>query len=139
VADVLFPEASSEEVEAIEKMLRSGHSWSGEITARRRDGAMEDITELKIVDRMKDEFIGFVSHELRTPLTIITGSLRSAMSAGISPEDAHELLQNAAEGADSLAAILENMIELSRYQAGRLQLHWNRSVSPAWHRVSLIR
>jgi PAS domain S-box-containing protein len=82
----------------------------------------QDITELKKTDKMKDEFIGLVSHELRTPLTVITGSLRSAMSPGISPEDAHELLQNAAEGADALAAILENMLELSRHQANRLQL-----------------
>jgi PAS domain S-box-containing protein len=82
----------------------------------------QDITELKKTDKMKDEFIGLVSHELRTPLTVITGSLRSAMSPGISPEDARELLQNAVEGADQLAAILENMLELSRYQADRLQL-----------------
>jgi signal transduction histidine kinase len=82
----------------------------------------QDITELKKTDKMKDEFIGLVSHELRTPLTVITGSLRSAMSPGISPGDAHELIQNAIEAADQLAAILENMLELSRFQANRLQL-----------------
>ena len=83
---------------------------------------IRDITERKRVEKMKDEFIGLVSHELRTPLTVISGSLRTAMSKGVSQEDGRELLQNAAEGADSLAAILENMLELSRYQAGRLQL-----------------
>jgi K+-sensing histidine kinase KdpD len=44
------------------------------------------------------------------------------MSEGLSPEDVHELIQNATEGADQLAAILENMLELSRYQAGHLKL-----------------
>jgi PAS domain S-box-containing protein len=83
---------------------------------------IEDITERKKIEKMKDEFISLVSHELRTPLTVITGSLLSAMSPGISPEDARELIQNAVEGADSLAAILENMLELSRHQADRLQL-----------------
>ncbi len=82
----------------------------------------QDITERKKVEQLKDEFIGLVSHELRTPLTVISGSLRTAMSEGVSQEDVHELLQNAAEGTESLAAILENMLELSRYQAGRLQL-----------------
>ena len=82
-----------------------------------------DISERKKGEQIKDEFIGLISHELRTPLTIITGSLHSAMSQGVSPEDVHELLENAAEGADSLADILENMLELSRHQAGRLQLH----------------
>jgi PAS domain S-box-containing protein len=84
---------------------------------------MRDITERKRVEQMKDEFIGLVSHELRTPMTVINGSLRTAMSEGISPEDKDLLLQNAVEGADSLSAIMENLLELSRYQAGRLQLH----------------
>jgi PAS domain S-box-containing protein len=83
---------------------------------------IRDITERKRADQLKDEFIGLVSHELRTPLTVISGSLQTAMSEGLSQEDVHELLQNAAEGADSLATILENMLELSRYEAGRLQL-----------------
>jgi signal transduction histidine kinase len=83
----------------------------------------QDITERKKAEQMKDEFISLVSHELRTPMTVITGSLRTATSAGISPEDREILLQNAIEGADSLSAILENLLELSRYQAGRLQLH----------------
>lgn len=83
---------------------------------------LRDITERKKVEQLKDEFIALVSHELRTPLTVISGSLRTAMSEGLSQEDVHELLQNAAEGTDSLEAILENMLELSRYQAGRLQL-----------------
>jgi PAS domain S-box-containing protein len=82
---------------------------------------MRDITEHKKLDEMKDEFIGLVSHELRTPLTVIMGSLRTAMTEGISPDEKRELLQNSIEGVDSLAAILENMLELTRYQAGHLQ------------------
>jgi PAS domain S-box-containing protein len=82
-----------------------------------------DITEYKKVEQMKDEFIGLVSHELRTPLTIISGSIQAALSPGISADDMHELLQNASEASESLAVILENMLELSRYQAGRLILN----------------
>jgi PAS domain S-box-containing protein len=82
----------------------------------------QDITELKKIDKMKDEFISLVSHELRTPMTVINGSLRTAMSEGISPGDKRVLLQNAVVSAGSLSAILENMLELSRHQAGRLQL-----------------
>ena len=83
----------------------------------------QDITERKKAEQLKDEFIGLVSHELRTPMTVITGSLRTAMSEGISLEDKEILLQNAIEGAGSLSAILENLLELSRYQADRLQIH----------------
>jgi PAS domain S-box-containing protein len=90
----------------------------------------QDITERKKVEQMKDEFIGLISHELRTPLTVINGSLQTAMSEGVSQDDVRELLRNAAEGAESLGVILENMLELSRHQAGRLQLR-NEPVSIA--------
>lgn len=80
------------------------------------------------IDRMKDEFISLVSHELRTPLTVVIGSLRTALAEGISPDEAYELIENAAQGAESLEAILENMLELSRHQAGRLDLR-NEPVS----------
>jgi PAS domain S-box-containing protein len=86
-------------------------------------GTVQDITERKQVEKMKDEFISLVSHELRTPLTVIIGSLRTAMSEGISPQETHELTENAVAGATSLTVILENMLELSRYQVDRLQLH----------------
>jgi PAS domain S-box-containing protein len=86
-------------------------------------GICIDITERKKTDQYKDEFIGLVSHELRTPMTVITGSLRTATSEGISLEDKDVLIQNAIEGASSLSVILENLLELSRYQAGRLQFH----------------
>ena len=48
-------------------------------TSRSRDGGTilthTDITDLKRIDRLKDEFVSMVSHELRTPITSIKGSL----------------------------------------------------------------
>jgi PAS domain S-box-containing protein len=87
-----------------------------------------DITEQKREMDLKDEFIGMVSHELRTPLTVIIGALSTATDARASKEDKEELIQEAASSAESLAGILDNMLELSRYQAGRLQLD-KKSVS----------
>jgi PAS domain S-box-containing protein len=89
-------------------------------------------------DRMKDEFISLVSHELRTPLTVVTGSLQTAMVEGISPDEARELLNNAVQGAEALEVILENMLELSRYQVGRLDIR-NTSVSISDVAGSVIR
>jgi PAS domain S-box-containing protein len=81
-----------------------------------------DVTERRKAEQVKDDFIGMVSHELRTPLTVVTGSIRTAMSAGISTEDIKMLLENAASGAEELEMILSNLLELSRYQADRLNL-----------------
>jgi len=82
-----------------------------------------DITERKKTERMKDEFLSLVSHELRTPLTVISGSLKVALDGMASQEDTRELLVNAAEHTDILADILENMLEMTRHQTGRLQLN----------------
>jgi PAS domain S-box-containing protein len=81
-----------------------------------------DITEQKLEMDIKDEFIGMVSHELRTPLTVIIGALSTARDERVSTEDKEELIREATSGAESLASILSNMLELSRYQAGRLSL-----------------
>ena len=85
-------------------------------------GVVQDITEYKRLDMAKDEFISLVSHELRTPLTVMLGSLKTAVSPGMSPEDIRFLVDNAIEGSESMAAIIDNLLELSRAQAKRLEL-----------------
>jgi len=82
----------------------------------------QDITERKRAEQIKDEFIGMVSHELRTPLTVVMGSVYTAMSEGLSREESLALLRDAAEGTEQLSQILNNLLELTRYQANRLKL-----------------
>jgi len=81
-----------------------------------------DITERKQLDQLKDEFIGLVSHELRSPLTVITGAVSTVLTEGarLSPEEINQLLLDASHEADTLASLLNNLLELSRAQAGRL-------------------
>jgi signal transduction histidine kinase len=81
-----------------------------------------DFTERKKAEQLKDEFIGLVSHEIRTPLTILMGAVGVAMTEGISPEDMRSLLNDAMDGAESLNHIVNNLIELSRYQSNRLSI-----------------
>lgn len=83
----------------------------------------DDVTERKQTERLKDEFIGMVSHELRTPLTVVIGAIYTAMADGITAEEARGLLRDAASGAESLADIVDNLLELSRFQANRLSVH----------------
>lgn len=84
---------------------------------------VNDISERKKVDLMKDEFIGMVSHELKTPLTIVTGAINTVRSEGVSLEDKEELLEDAAWGAEAMADVVDNLLELSRSQSNRLVLH----------------
>ena len=82
-----------------------------------------DITDRKHIEQLKEEFIGMVSHEMRTPLTVIIGAISTALSAGISADDARTLLHDAEQSAEELANILENLLELSRFQSDRLFIH----------------
>ena len=77
------------------------------------------------MDSLKDEFIGMVSHEIKNPLTIIIGSLKVAESKEIEPNERFELINNAAESAGALAEMVDNLLELSRYQSKRLNLQTN--------------
>jgi len=86
-------------------------------------GTIQDITARKKTDELKDDFIGMVSHELRTPLTVFLSSVQVAMIEEISKEEIRELLEDAVTSAKSMAHLVDNMIELSRYQANRLSLN----------------
>jgi PAS domain S-box-containing protein len=83
---------------------------------------VQDITEIRQIDRAKDEFIGLVSHELKNPLTVVLGSAQTALSPGLTNADIKFLLQNTLEGALSMEQIINNLLELSRFQANRLKL-----------------
>jgi len=122
------------EAEYLVKRKNSGELWVREhiYPSYRSDGTIEsfvgkisDITERKKLDQLKDDFIGLVSHELRSPLTVITGAVNTVLTEAerLSPEETHQLLQDAALEADSLSHLLGNLLELSRVQANRLSLH----------------
>jgi PAS domain S-box-containing protein len=85
------------------------------------------ITERRKAEQIKDEFIGLVSHELRTPMTVITGALGVAMNDRISAEESKEMLNEALQTSEILAQILDNLVELSRYQSDRLRLTVKRT------------
>jgi signal transduction histidine kinase len=83
------------------------------------------------MDQAKDEFIGMVSHEMRTPLTVVAAAIQTLADSGVSEQEAKELLEEANLGARTLAAILDNLLELARYQAGRLELDRRAAGLPA--------
>jgi PAS domain S-box-containing protein len=83
-----------------------------------------DITDRKLLDRMKDEFVGTVSHELRTPLTSIKGfvELMADGDAGPLTETQREFLQVAARNADRLGELINDLLDMSRIESQRLQI-----------------
>ena len=76
------------------------------------------------MDRMKAEFIATISHELRTPLGFIKGYATTLMRDDITVEaDARrEFLQVIDEESDKLRGMIDELLDASRLQAGRLQI-----------------
>lgn len=99
------------------------HNADGDIT--RLVVYIQDVTEQKKLDQLKDEFIGLVSHELRSPLTVIMGAISTALTESdyLPPEEIRQLLQDALWETESLSHLLGNLLELSRAQVDRIFLH----------------
>ena len=80
--------------------------------------------ELLEVGRLKDEFVSTVSHELRTPLTSIKGSLQLVLADPDSVPDTeyHELLTVALTNTERLVRLINDTLDISKIDAGRLIL-----------------
>jgi two-component system, OmpR family, sensor histidine kinase KdpD len=74
-------------------------------------------------DRMRTALLRAVSHDLRTPLASIKASVSSLRQTDVqwSAEDESELLANIEQNADRLDALVGNLLDMSRLQAGSLE------------------
>ena len=73
---------------------------------------------------LQRQFVSGVSHELRTPLTIVNGYIRRTLRRGDNlSADQIEGLQTAAEESRRMQHLLDDLLDLSRGDSGRLTLH----------------
>jgi two-component system sensor histidine kinase KdpD len=90
-----------------------------------RLAAQADTAEaLAEVDRVRTALLNAVSHDLRTPLASATAAVSSLRSSDVrfTDEDRAELLATAEESLDRLRVLVENLLDMSRLQAGALAL-----------------
>jgi two-component system sensor histidine kinase KdpD len=82
-------------------------------------------TQLSEADRMRSALLSAVSHDLRTPLASAKAAVTSLRSPDVSFSDADrdELLATAEESLDRLIRLVENLLDMSRLQAGVLGVH----------------
>ncbi len=88
----------------------------------------QDVTALKESERLKDEFIALAAHELRTPVAILKGFAQTLLiqtARGKGPELADwqtEGLQEIDQATVRLVELTEDLLDVTRLQAGRLTL-----------------
>lgn len=88
-------------------------------------GIFHDVTQRRHYEHLKDEFIGTVSHELRTPLTVIregVSQIRDELFGPV-PEDQKALLDMVLQNSDRLGRIIEELLDVSKLEAGQMRLH----------------
>jgi PAS domain S-box-containing protein len=73
--------------------------------------------------RLKDEFLAMVSHELRTPLTSIVGWTSLLASHELDGRATSHAIQVIDRNARSLTQLIENLLEVTRSQTGKIQLN----------------
>jgi len=83
---------------------------------------MQDVTDIKNIDRMKSGFVAMASHELRTPLTAIKG-FSSTLLEGLDDdiygkEDQREFLGIVVHECDRLRRLIDDLLNTSRIEAG---------------------
>ncbi|MEW5740365.1 MAG: ATP-binding protein [Myxococcota bacterium] len=112
---------------SVEELQRRGeeiHRANVELDKRVADRTreLEDALErLKRLDTMKSEFFANVSHELRTPLTLILAPLDDRLPHAASPAE-RELMLSIRRNADRLLRLVDDLLDLSRIEAGQLRL-----------------
>jgi PAS domain S-box-containing protein len=112
----------------MEEALRENRAKLAERTIQLEHAAVELEKRNRAVERMnrmKTEFLSRMSHELRTPLNAIVGysQLLSEQSAGPLPPPYPRFVANIQEGASHLLAMVNDLLDISRIEAGRIDLN----------------
>lgn len=83
-----------------------------------------EVSELRRLDEMKDNFIAIVSHEMRTPLTAIRGAaeLLSSHCGDELSQDTHDLLRILSGNTDRLVGVVNSIIDISLLDQDSLEL-----------------
>jgi NtrC-family two-component system sensor histidine kinase KinB len=88
---------------------------------------LRDVTRLTELDRLKSEFVMTASHELRTPLTSIGMSIELLLENAVKKLDEKEqqLLSAAHEDLQRLKVFVNNLLDLSRIEAGKMEMEFD--------------
>ena len=107
---------------------RSPRTWRSAVERARLAEAAAEVEPVKAADRMRTALLAAVSHDLRTPLAAGWAAVSSLRSRDVefTDEDRDELLATADESMARLNRLVENLLDISRLQAGALTLNLRR-------------
>jgi signal transduction histidine kinase/ActR/RegA family two-component response regulator len=124
-------------------MRRDGSTFTGRLLAKALDPAhpasgtiwlAEDVTDRRLVEqalarardeaeaanRAKSAFLANTSHEIRTPLNALVGLAQLARTPEVDDRRRLQYIEQICDSADTLSAILSDILDLSKIEAGKL-------------------
>nr|WP_246312091.1 PAS domain S-box protein [Aquabacterium terrae] len=106
----------------------NGTIWIAEnVTAQRQaDAALARARdEAEAANRAKSAFLANTSHEIRTPLNGLVGLARLARMPDVEPSRLRQYLEQIGASAETLSAIISDILDLSKIEAGKLDVESN--------------
>ena len=104
-------------------------SASGRVPEGKPSGAvvvLHDVTELRRLERVRQDFVANVSHEFKTPLTAIQGFAETLLAGALDdPENNRRFLEIIRNHATRLARLTNDLLKLARIEAGKLELEFS--------------
>jgi K+-sensing histidine kinase KdpD len=101
--------------------------------------------EAEEANNMKLKFLAMISHELRTPLTSIKGFSSTLLAEDVewSPESQRDFIETISFEADKLSDLIEQLLNLSRLEAGALQIapqpvRWEEILSTSQAQLNML-
>jgi len=78
--------------------------------------------QMERANRLKSEFLASMSHELRTPLHTVIGFADLLAKGELNPKQ-HRQVERIQQGAKHLLSLINDILDLSKIEAGRMELH----------------
>jgi len=87
---------------------------------------LHDVTELRRLERVRQDFVANVSHEFKTPLTAIQGFAETLLAGALDdPNNNRRFLEIIRDHATRLARLTDDLLKLARIEAGKLELEFS--------------
>jgi len=87
---------------------------------------LHDVTELRRLERVRQDFVANVSHEFKTPLTAIQGFAETLLAGALEdPKNNKRFLEIIRDHAARLARLTDDLLKLARMDAGKLEVEFS--------------
>ncbi len=121
--ELTLPSSSQKSFEVnVVPMISAWRDHSGDTKGYGAMVVFHDISRLKELERIRQDFVANVSHELRTPLTTIKGYAETLLEGALKEESAPSFVQVILKHTDRLTKIVEDLLMISKIESQESQL-----------------